>query len=166
LVKALRKAGANNLETANLYLDQVFLPLWRKRFRREPASSVNAHRPLGEALDLKSILSHVEKRRVTNDYTGSWKGKFYRIPREAVRPRLRSEWVRVEGRLDGTVWARIGGHAVQMIRAEPSLPTLSLRVPASVHKDDNRGGKSAWMKNFELGKLRVRQWEEAVTRTD
>jgi len=152
LVKGLRKAGANNLETANRYLEQIFLPMWRKRFRREPASSVDAHRPLGQRHELESILSHVEKRRVTNDYTVSWDGKFYRIPREAVRPGLRSASVRVEGRLDGTVWVRIADRAVQMIRTEPNLPTVSLRLPAAVRKDHNRGGKSGWMKGFELGK--------------
>jgi transposase len=152
LVKGLRKAGANNIETANRYLEQVFVPMWEKRFRREPASSVEAHRPLGKGHELASILSHVEKRRVTNDHTVSWDGKFYRIPREAVQPRLRSASVRVEGRLDGTVWVRIGERAVQMIRTEPSMPTVSVRLPAIVRKDHNRGGKSAWMQSFDLGK--------------
>lgn len=152
LVKGLRKAGANNIETANRYLEQVFVPMWRKRFGREPASAVEAHRPLGGRQELASILSHVEKRHVTNDYTVSWEGKVYRIPREAVRPGLKSTKVRVEGRLDGTVWVRIGEEAVQMTRAAASLPTLSLRPPATPRKDHNRGGRSDWMKNFELGK--------------
>jgi hypothetical protein len=86
------------------------------------------------------------------DYTVSWEGKVYRIPREAVRPGLKSTKVRVEGRLDGTVWVRIGEQAVQMTRAAASMPALSLRPPATPHKDHNRGGKSAWMKNFDLGK--------------
>lgn len=152
LVKGLRKAGINNLEAANRYLEQVFLPMWRKRFRREPASSVDAHRPLGGRHDLDSILSHVEKRRVTNDYTVSWDGKFYRIPREAVRPGLRSASVRVEGRLDGSVWVRIADNAVKMTRTEPTFETLSLRPTAMVRKDHNRGGRSEWMKTFHLGK--------------
>ncbi len=167
LVKGLRKAGANNIETANRYLEQVFVPMWRKRFGREPASSVEAHRPLGGRQELASILSHVEKRRVTNDYTVSWEGKVYRIPREAVRPGLKSTKVRVEGRLDGTVWVRIGEEAVQMIRAAASMPTLSLGPPATPRKDHNRGGKSAWMQNFELGKgSLVRTAGKMATRTE
>ena len=84
--------------------------MWRSRFRREPASSVDAHRRLGERQNLESILGHVEQRRITNDYTVSWEGKLYRIPRAAVRPGLRMAWVRVEGRLNGTVWVRIGSY--------------------------------------------------------
>ena len=37
LVKGLRQLGAKDLETANAYLEQVFLPLWNRRFRRPAA---------------------------------------------------------------------------------------------------------------------------------
>jgi hypothetical protein len=86
LVKGLRKMGVASPEEANHYLDQVFLPLWSQRFRREPANPVDAHRPLGRALELASILSPVEARRVANDYTASWEGQMYPIPPEAVQP--------------------------------------------------------------------------------
>jgi hypothetical protein len=152
LVKGLRKAAANTREQANRYLEKVFLPAWKKRFRREPRNLVNAHRPLGDRQDLDSILSHVEKRRVTNDYTVSWDGKFYQIPRDAVRPGLRSTWVRVENRLDGTVWVRIGDKTVPVRRTESILSMPLLREPAVVRKDHNRGGRSDWMKNFDLNR--------------
>jgi hypothetical protein len=151
LVKGLRKAGAKSREEANRYLEKVFLPAWKKRFRREPANPLDAHRPLGKQQDLDSILSHVEKRRVTNDYTVSWEGKFYRLPRQAVRPGLRTASVRVEGRLNGTVWVQIGDQAVKVQRTEPSLSLPSIRQTVEVRKDHSRGGKSDWMKNFHLG---------------
>ena len=75
LVKGLRKAGATTIAEANRYLERVFLPDWRRRFRRDPASQVDAHRPLGGAEDLDSILSHVENRQVTQQLHGElgWK---------------------------------------------------------------------------------------------
>ena len=36
LVKGLRRVEAKDLETANAYLQQVFVPLWNQRFRYEP----------------------------------------------------------------------------------------------------------------------------------
>src|SRR5215472_5217770 len=36
LVKGLRQVGANDLEMANAYLEEVFVPLWNRRFRRQP----------------------------------------------------------------------------------------------------------------------------------
>lgn len=152
LVKGLRKAGAKSIAEANRYLEHVFLPHWQKRFRREPASNVNAHRPLGKRQDLESTLSHVENRRVANNYTVSWDGKLYQIPQKAVRPGLRSSWVRVEGRLNGTVWARIGDQAVRLGRCERALPELNLKTPVEVRKDHNRGGRSKWMEKFDLKK--------------
>jgi transposase len=152
LVKGLRKAGAKTMEAANRYLEQVFLPDWKRRFRREPASAVDAHRPLGEGHDLDSILSHVEQRRVSNNYTVSWEGKTYQIPREAVRPGLRSSSLRVEERLDGTVWTRIGERAVKLSRCSQPLPELKLEAAAEPRKDHNRGGRSRWMGEFQLKK--------------
>jgi transposase len=160
LVKGLRKAGATTIAEANRYLDRDFLADWRRRFRREPASQVDAHRPLGATADLDSILSHVENRQVTNNYTVSWDGKFYQIPREAVRPGLRSSWVRVEGRLDGNVWVRIGNVAVAMKRCAQPLPEMTIKPAAETRKDHNRGGRSKWMKNFDLSKS-VPNWVAA-----
>lgn len=150
LVKGLRKAGVKSLAEANRYLEQVFLPQWQKRFRREPASNVDAHRPLSEHQDLDSTLSYVENRRVANNYTVSWDGKPHQIPREAVRPGLRSSFVRVEDRLDGTVWARIGPQTVRLRRCERALAELNLKASVEVRKDHNRGGRSHWMKKFNL----------------
>jgi transposase len=120
--------------------------------RREPASAVDAHRPLGAGHDLDGILSHVEKRRVTNNYTVSWDGKTYQIPREAVGPGLRSSSIQVEGRLDGKVWARIGARAIQLTRCTQPLPELKVQAAAEERKDHNRGGRSGWMSGFELKK--------------
>lgn len=149
LVKGLRKAGAQSLGEANQYLEQVFLPMWSKRFRREPANPVDAHRPLGKTQELASILSHVETRRVANDYTVSWNGQLYQIPREAVQPGLRAATVRVEQRLDGTVWVRVGERTVQVAPCERH-PRPVPQPAQPVRKDHNRGGKSAWMNGFTV----------------
>jgi transposase len=74
LVKGLRRAKATAQEEANRYLEQEFLKEWNDRFAVAAASEVDAHQPLGSTLSLESILSHVEQRRVTNDYKVAWGG--------------------------------------------------------------------------------------------
>jgi len=150
LVKGLRKAGAKTIEEANRYWEETFLPDWNRRFRRQPASLVDAHRPLGSGQDLDSILSHAEKRRVSNNYTVSWDAKTYQLPREAVKPGLKSTWIRIEGRLDGTVWGRVADRAVKLTRCSQPSPELRLKPTAEPRKDHNRGGRSKWMENFHL----------------
>lgn len=160
LVKGLRKAGAESIAQANRHLRKVFLPMWNRRFRRPAASAVEAHRPLGERQDTDSILSYVEPRLVDNDFTVSWDGKRYQIPRDAIIPGLRRSIVRVEARLDGTVWARVGEKTVPIERCPDRLPEFQLMQRASPRKDHNRGGRSAWMKDFDLQKGRP-GWEAA-----
>jgi hypothetical protein len=65
LVKGLRQLEASDLETANTYLEQVFVPLWNQRFRYQPQMAGDAHRAL---LPLDSVLSIRESRTVAGDY--------------------------------------------------------------------------------------------------
>ena len=69
LVKGLRVAGASTIKQANAYLESEFLPWWNATLRVQPAHPDEAHRELGPEHDLDSALSHVETRRVANDYT-------------------------------------------------------------------------------------------------
>jgi transposase len=106
LVKGLRIAGVKTLEDANRYLDEEFLPWWNQHLVVAPANPSDAHRPLDKACDLNAVLSVVETRQVTSDYTIRFEGRIYRIGRDHVRPGLRGGHVRVEARLDGTIHAR------------------------------------------------------------
>ena len=79
---------------------------WSGRFTIEPANPTDAHRPLGAEHDLAAILSHVEDRVVVNDYTIRYDKKIYQIARGEIRSGLRGATVRVEERLDQSVWVR------------------------------------------------------------
>jgi len=54
LVKGLRRVGAKDLETANAYLEQVFLPLWNERFPYPPQMAGDAHRAVPKGMNLDS----------------------------------------------------------------------------------------------------------------
>src|SRR5690242_9355507 len=62
LVKALRLAKINDLENANRFLEETFLAEFNRRFRRVPASSLDAHRGIPRNLD--EVLSWEEQRAV------------------------------------------------------------------------------------------------------
>jgi hypothetical protein len=151
LVKGLRLAGAKTLEQANEYLETKFLAEWNERFTVKAGSDVDAHRPLGKTIELASVLSHVEQRQVTNDYTVKWEGRRWQIPKEAARPGLKRASIRIEARLDATMMARIGSGFVQLKEcreAEKVVPAS--KRPARRHVP--RPGESGWMKNFSLKK--------------
>ena len=85
LVKGLRGAGVCTLAQANAYLEHKFLPAWARRFTVAPANPTDAHGPLGRQHNLTALLSVVQARVVTNDYTLRYQGKSYQIARADVR---------------------------------------------------------------------------------
>ena len=94
LVKGLRKAGARGLEEANRYLEDVYLPMWNKRFTEEARNSTDAHGALLKEHSLAAILSCLETRVVTHDYTIRVGGQIFQIAREEARrcAGRRCEW--------------------------------------------------------------------------
>jgi len=149
LVKGLRMAGAATLEEANRHLEESFLPEWNQRFVVAPESAVDAHRAMGETLCLESILSHVEPRRVNNDYTIAWAGGRWQIPKAALRPGIRGTTIRVEERLDGTMQARIGDGFVRLSECETPVSTPE-KPRSRAKRYIPKPGQSRWMDRFSL----------------
>jgi hypothetical protein len=118
LVKGLRQVGAKDLETANAYLEQVFLPLWNRRFRREPQLAGDAHRALLPGTNLDSVLSIRASRTVSPDYTVRWEGASYRVEREQITRGMRGARVQVERRLDGSRWLHWRNRMLALERCE------------------------------------------------
>jgi hypothetical protein len=152
LVKGLRVAGARTIEDANLYLEREYLPWWNQTLAVQPADPADAHRPLDKEHDLAAILSHVEPRQVTNDYTVRYDAKVYQIDRRDIRTGMRKAWVRVEQRLDGTIAVQFQGRYVRVRRCAPPLgdgapPKTTEATPRPTSKPKS---KSAWMENFSV----------------
>lgn len=152
LVKGLRVARACTIEAANAYLEEKFLPWWNETLTVQPASAEDAHRPLGKEHNLAAVLSHVERRQVTNDYTIRWDGKLYQIDRRDVRTGMRKGWVRVEQRLDGSIAVRFQDQYVRVRRCAQPVRELSpaRAVAPKPPKPTTANSKSDWMKNFSL----------------
>ena len=153
LVKGLRVAGVDTLEEANAYLEREYLPWWNQTLAVKAADPADAHRPLGKEHDLEAILSHVEQRQVTNDYTVRYDAKVYQIDRRDVRTGMRKAWVRVEERLDGIIAVQFQGSYVRVRRCAPPLHDVvspkatEAKLPRPTGKPKS---KSSWMENFSV----------------
>lgn len=152
LVKGMRVAGVKTIEQANRYLQEDYLVWWERELTVEPASADDAHRPLAKGHCLAAALSHVEARRIRDDYTFRWAGRLYQIARASVVSGMRGGTVRVEMRLDGSMAVRYG---------EGYLKTELCPAPvkaADTGKDHRRKAaskpkpKSNWSRNFDLKK--------------
>jgi hypothetical protein len=149
LVKHLRLAKIATLSDANKFLETEYWPEWNEHFARPVAEFPNHHRALSEQLDLAAILCHVEERVIGNDYTLSFAGRRYQIPRSEVQAGMRRQRMRMELWLNGEWKARYQGRYVEIEEcgARP-IATETKKSKPPVRKDHNAGGRSNWMQGF------------------
>jgi transposase len=148
LVKDLRLAKISTMEAANRFLEAEYWPEWNERFAHPIGDFPNQHRALTPALELATILCHVEQRVIGNDYTFSFAGRRYQIARDQAQVGMRHQRLRVELRLNGDLHARYQQQYLNIAEcgARVSAPEPTVRKP--VRKDHNAGGKSTWMQGF------------------
>lgn len=148
LVKHLRLAKVRTLQDANKLLEEEYWPEWNERFARPLGGVVDLHRPLTAQIDLASALSHVEHRKVGNDYTFSFAGRRYQIARTDVKAGMRGNSLRIELHLSGTLRARFEGVYAEMSECGAKVPVAAKPGGKPTRKDHNRGAKSDWMDGF------------------
>jgi transposase len=151
LVKGMRVAGVTTLEQANHYLETEFLPWINATLAVAPASPDDAHRPLEKHHDLAAILSHMESRRVNNDYTILFETKIFQIARKDICAGLRGAVVRVEKRRDGSVAVRFRERylSVEQCAQRPKVPVAKAAKPK---RSASPAGRKEWCRNFDLKK--------------
>lgn len=136
LIKEMRLRGISDLETANRFLEQEFLPDFERRFSLQPASPADVHQPKPRHLD--EILSWEEQRVVRKDWTVSWENRFFQIDAEHENLSLAGRRVVVRLMRDG---------AVQLVYEGRKLKWKELPVkPAAVTSEPRWVGRTQLVK--------------------
>ncbi len=141
LVKALRLAGINDLESANRFLEETYLPEFNRRFARLAASPLDVHR--GVPRKLAEILSWEAERVVAKDWTVACGGKWYQLDRQHEALSLAGRKVVVRTLRDGRVqlayqgqklkWRELPGRPARARRIKPAQAVRAVRPPAANH---------------------------------
>ena len=123
LVKALRLAGIREVDAANAYLCEVFLPGLNARLAVAPADPVDVHVPV-DAQALDAVLVHREQRCVGQDQCVSFDGRVLQLePGRSMRC-LAGKKVAVERTLDGSlrvIWrGQVVPHRLAAARPAPT----------------------------------------------
>jgi transposase-like protein len=140
LVKGLRQVGAKDLPTANEYLQQVYVPLWNRRFRHEPQLAGDAHRAVLPETNLDSVLSIRQSRTVGQDHTLRCNGVIYRVARKQIQAAMRGARVQLGRRLDGSAWMHWRNRVLELEICEATPPA---RLDRPVLQRRVTQGKSA-----------------------
>jgi hypothetical protein len=109
LVKELRLRGINDIDSANKFLKEEFIPDFNQRFSVVPKNKTDLHRQLytAQIKNIDAIFSIRSQRRIQNDFTIRFKNQWIQIAKEqAVTVRHKDE-VLIEERLDGSLAIRL-----------------------------------------------------------
>lgn len=79
VVPELRLAGIEGMTDGNRFLEQVFLPYWRRELTVVPRSTTTRYRPLPSHMNLDHITCLKYERQVASDHVVNFEGSRYRI---------------------------------------------------------------------------------------
>jgi len=81
LVKALRLENISDIDSANKYLNEVFLPKFNEKFKYEARSENDLHLELNdiEKNNLNQYFSRKTERTVNNDYCIKFNNEYYQL---------------------------------------------------------------------------------------
>ena len=140
LVKELRLAGIQDIESANRFLEAKFLRAFNRQFARAAASPVDVHR--GVPRNLNAVLSWEEERVVQGDWTVACEGRRYQLDRQHEALSLVRRKVIVRTLRDGSVqlvyrgqrlkWRRLPAGAAR--KQPPVKPGGKARVKVATVK--------------------------------
>jgi hypothetical protein len=139
LVKALRKAQANNLEQANQVL-KSFLPKFNTRFQVAPAQIQSGYLPWPKEYRAKDFFCFKHTRTVTNDNTFPFDGHRFQIPPGPKRRSYAQAKVDVRQHLDGQLEVLYQGQSLvtftpadqRAVRVEKFSPAAGQEAPEKI----------------------------------
>ena len=121
LIKEMRLLGLCTMESANVYLDESFLPLVNERYTVLPRDPVDGHRPCPSTAKLALVLSWQEPRVVAKDWTVRWQNHRLQIDARHAALGLPGRRVQVAQRRDGSL-AVMYAQRILTVRDAPPLP--------------------------------------------
>ena len=124
LVKELALAGITDIETANRFIAEVYLPAHNARFAVEPEQEGSAFVACAPA-QWREILCVHETRQVGKDNTVSWQGRRLQIPPSPLRPHFVRAKVRLHEYPDGAVALFWGPHRIADFAPDGSARQLN-----------------------------------------
>ena len=155
LVKALRLAGISDIQRANQFLDQDYLPGFNRKFQVEPASAADAHQAIPRKLN--EVLSWEVERVVQRDWTVASGAKWYQLDRQHEALSLAGKKVIVRTLRDGRVQLERNGvklRGKELSRQPKGMKALI--VPVEKQSEAWKPGANHPWRGLRIGRQRAR----------
>jgi hypothetical protein len=145
LVKGMRLKGISTIEAGNAYLEDDFLPDMNATFMVAAAEKGDLHHRVGRGVKLAQVLCNQEERVVQNDWTVSWRNRYFQVSAIHRRLSLAKRKITVSELLDGTIRLTYRGRELQWkeLPERPGPGAKRKGVTSPVAPEKKAGGKKA-----------------------
>jgi hypothetical protein len=130
LIRELALAGIDEVEAANRWIREVYLPDHNARFAKPPELPDSAFVPIRDKELLGDILCVQEERIVARDNTVSWGRLKLQLPDSRLRPHYVKARVRVHEYPDGSLAVFHGPRCLARYTAAGDLVAHHLKAAA------------------------------------
>ncbi len=164
LVKELRLAGITNMGDANEFLKE-YIPKFDAKFAVIPKRKKNLHKKLDEPTKekLDQIFSVQNIRKVNNDYTIRFKGRYFQLDREQPAVVYKKDAVVVGEHLDGAIKLCLKNcYLNYTVLPERPKKEINVKLAAITRSDQSHYKPPAdhpWRKQFLLNRMKNKATE-------
>ena len=152
LPKELSLCGIDNIDDANRYIRDIYLPMHNEQFARPPQIAESAFVTVCDPAMLADILCIEQGRVVAHDNTVAYQGRSLQLPESPARAHYVKANVKVHEYPDGTLAVFHGPRRLARYRAQgediaaaPTIPSVTPCSPPSRHGlATTELGASAW----------------------
>lgn len=125
LVPELRLQNITDIEEANRYLHEIFIPeFWQKTITVNPKNVTSEFVPLPGHLNLDDICTQKEYRKIRNDHTFSYANKFYSI-KSPLKYSIAKQKIEIRKQADDAFIAYFAGRQLDVSEViEPTKPSM------------------------------------------
>ncbi len=132
LVKEMRLVNIKDRDTANKFLEEVYITDHNQRFSVIPKKQKDAHRPLTDAMRkrISCIFSKRYTRKVNNDYTISFLANWYQLASTQDTTIYKGDTVTIEEHLDNTLHILKNGITLNYTNLPERPQKMNMKVTA------------------------------------
>lgn len=125
LVPELRLRGSSDMQSANQYLQEEFIPeYWLKNIMVNAKNVKSEFKPVPAHIDLDTICVQKDYRKIRRDHTFSYYNKMYLID-SPLRYSITNQKIEVRKQYDGSIIACFAGRKLMISEViKPTQPTM------------------------------------------
>lgn len=125
LIPELRLHNINDMQSANRYLQEVFIPdFWQNTIAVTAKNTSSEFTPVSEHMNLDDICVQKEYRKIRNDHTFSYGNRFYLIE-SPLRHSIAKQKIEIRKQPGGSFTAYFAGRHLAVSEViEPTKPSM------------------------------------------